>query len=47
MQISSYRTKIYSVNSQLTKKNNFEIIFRNLELLFVKYCRSNFTYGAL
>jgi len=31
MQISSFRKKISSVNSQLSRKKiNFEIIFRNL-----------------
>jgi len=31
MQISSFRRKIFSVNSQLSKEINFEILFRNLE----------------
>ena len=31
MQISSFRKKISSVNSQLSNEINFEIIFRNLD----------------
>ena len=31
MQISNFRKKIASVNSQLLKEVNFEIVFRNLE----------------
>jgi len=33
MQISSFRKKISSVNSQLSKEINFEIIFRTCSIL--------------
>jgi len=48
MLISSFRKKISSVNSQLSKEINFEILFRNLEHVrfFAKF-RRNFTYGVL
>jgi len=45
MLISSFCKKISSVNSQLSKEINFEILFRNLE--YVLFCGRNFTYGAL
>ena len=48
MFISSFRKKISSVNSQLSKEINFEILFHNLEhVLFCEIIRKNFTYGAL
>jgi len=36
MLISSFRKKISTVNSQLSKELNFEILFRNLE--HVPFC---------
>jgi len=48
---SSFRKKISSVNSQLSKEINFKILFCNLKhVLFCKILRGlgrNFTYGAL
>jgi len=43
MLISSFRKKIYSVNSQLSKEINFEILFYNLEhVLFCKISQKKF-----
>ena len=43
MFISSFRKKISSVNSQLSKEINFEILFRNLEhVLFCEILRQKF-----
>jgi len=43
MLISSFRKKISSVNSQLSKEINFEILFHNLEhVLFCKILRQKF-----
>jgi len=43
MLISSFRKKISSVNSQLSKEINFEILFRNFEhVLFCEILRQKF-----
>jgi len=43
MLISSFCKKISSVNSQLSKEINFEILFRNLEhVLFCEILRQKF-----
>jgi len=45
MQISNFRKKI---SCQLSKDINFEILFRNLEHVYlVKFSGRNFAYGAL
>jgi len=45
MLVCFFRNKISSVNGQLSKEINFEILFRNLE--HVLFCGRNFAYGAL
>jgi len=43
MYISSFRKKIFSVNSQLSKEINFEILFCNLEhVLFCEILQKKF-----
>jgi len=43
MLISSFRKKISSVNSQLSKDLNFEILFRNIEhVLFCEISHQKF-----
>jgi len=43
MLISSFRKKISSVNRQLSKELNFEILFRNLEhVLFCEISQKKF-----
>jgi len=45
MLISSFRKKISSVNSQLSKEINFEILCRNLEhVLFCKILQKKFHF---
>jgi len=50
MLICYFCKKISSVNSQLSKERNFEILFCNLEhVIFceMRFCGRNFAYGAL
>jgi len=49
MQICPFRKKISSVNSQLSKEINFEILYFVIynTFYFAKFCYKNFTYGAL